>query len=508
MNAESKRVSKFSEIMNKFNTDAVRGFFMGKWYPIVVAALVLAGHTFGLEVYLSLVNVLLFGFAVYVTDSLRPLIVVLCTFLFQVSLSNSPGGPVWSDHYFATSSLIVLGIEVVAAVSIIVYMLVKYKVFSGLSFKKTPLLLSMTVLGGAFLLNGAFSSTWEPKDLAFGAVQAILFPLLFLLFYKGLRSECDLDELGLYVSYVAAVMGVLLAFQMADLYIFGNDFYGTIFAEDGGVIKERIHLGWATWNPTGISISVLIPAIFLGVIRAKHTWLYFTAATVTYIAAVLTFSRNALLTATLIYVACIIIACFVGERKRKFVFRIVVGIGVLVVLFALIVLWDKIAIFARDILDRGLSDNGRFSVWGVAIENFKSKPVFGTGFYYFFSPVLHNYSPAIPLMAHQTFLQLLSSMGFVGLLAYMYYRVDTFEIFVRKPTLVKSMLGLSALVLLVGSLLDNFIFIIFPLFFYSVALAIGALIYERQREEELLPVKRRSGLSRSRRKTKGSSNKR
>lgn len=487
------------KILSKFNTAAMQSFFMGKYYPLTAAVLVFLGHTFGIEIYLCLVNMLLFAAAMITCDSVRPLIITLCTFTWQVPLGHTPGGPVWSNHYLSGAGPWLLGASAVIIVSTFVYIFIEHKIFKGLSFRDTPLLLSMAVLGAAFILNGAFSSTWEPSDLLYGALQAFLFPFLFLVFYKGLQSEKDLDGLGLYVSYVAAVMGVLFALEIADLYVFGNDYYGTIFNESGSVIKDRIHLGWATWNPAGISASVLIPAIFYGAVKGKRPFAYFSAACVTYIAALLTFSRNTILISSAAFAACVIIACFFGERKRKKAFRITVGAALLAIVFLAIVFWRELAVFAKDIFDRGLSDNGRFAVWSVAVNNFKAKPVFGTGFYYFYSPVLYDYS-ALPLMAHQTFLQLLSSMGLFGLGAYVYYRICTAELFFRKPTILKSMLGLSVLVLLAGSMLDNFIFTIFPLFFYSAALAVAARICDEQKEQELLQKKLERRAKQKRRK--------
>jgi len=75
-------------------------------------------------------------------------------------------------------------------------------------------------------------------------------------------------------------------------------------------------------------------------------------------------------------------------------------------------------------------------------------------------------------MAHQTFVQLLASMGIFGLLAYLYYRVMTVVPLIRRPRLDTVMLALSVGVLLAESLLDNFIFYFIPVIYYSIALAI------------------------------------
>ncbi len=499
MENNEKKLTLAEKIREKLNTGALESFFMGKWYPLAVAALVMLGHTFGLEIYLCLVNMILFALAILTCNSVRPLIIALCTFTWQLPLAHTPGGPVWSDHFIKGANPYIFGLSVLIIVLTFIYLIFKFEVFKNLSFRNTPLLVSMCALGAAFLLNGAFSSTWELKSLLYGALLAVLFPFLFLVFYKGMKREKNPEELGLYFAYIASVMAVVLFLQMMDLYILGNDYYGSVFNSSGSVIKERIHLGWATWNPAGISASVLVPLCFLGAIKGKNPWGYLVCAVLAYLAAILTFSRNSLIMATLGFAASIIIACLVGERRRKLTFRLITALGAVAILFFAIVFFKEIKIFAKDIFDRGFSDNGRFSVWATATANFKSKPIFGTGFYYFNSPLLYDYS-ALPLMAHQTFLQLLSAMGFVGLLAYIYYRIDTVEMFVLKPTLVKSMLGISVLVLLGGSLLDNFIFTIFPTFLYSAELAAAALIYEGQKEEEALELSRERRRQRRKRK--------
>ncbi len=490
MKSNETSLSFSKRIKEKLNTGALSSFFTGKWYPVVVAALVLIGHSFELEIYTCLINMLLLALAMFTSPSVRPLIIVLCTFTWQLPLAHSPAGPVWSDYFMSGAAPFFFGISVLLAAGSLVFAAVKFKIFSGLSFRSTPLLLSLTIFAGAFVLGGIFSPEWQPKDMLYGLLQAFVFLFVFLLFYDGLKAEKDFSELALYFSYIASVMGIILFVEMMDLYIVGNDYYGTIFNSAGSVIKDRIHLGWATWNPIGISAAVLIPVIFYGAVKGRRPWAYFIAAVAAYLASVLTLSRNSLIFATLGFAASIVIACLFGERRRKTVYRAITLGGALAIVLLVIVLWSKIAVFANDILSRGFSDNGRFDIWMLAINNFKRSPIFGTGFYSFAPPDLFNYTPVIPLLAHQTFLQLLSSMGIVGLVSYIYYRIDSVEMFIKKPTLFKSMLGISVLVLLGGSLIDNFIFNIFPSFFYSIELAIAALVYERQKEEEKIALLR------------------
>ena len=146
----------------------------------------------------------------------------------------------------------------------------------------------------------------------------------------------------------------------------------------------------------------------------------------------------------------------------------VTAVGVVCVISAVVILWDKISVVLADYLERGFSDNGRYALWSAAFENFLSSPVFGNGFYSFevdtavFGP--------LPKMAHNTVLELLSATGVVGLLSYGYYRVRSLLPAVRRPSVMKLMLSLSILVLVLESLLDNFVFNIYPMFYYTLVL--------------------------------------
>ena len=188
-------------------------------------------------------------------------------------------------------------------------------------------------------------------------------------------------------------------------------------------------------------------------------------------------SRNALVFSTLAYAACVLICCFVGKYKK--VFRIITLVGIALVAVFAVLLCDKLQGLLADYFERGFSDNGRYALWRQAFDNFLASPMFGRGFCGFdvdtavFGP--------LPKQAHNTVIQLLSSMGLVGLFSYGYYRIMSLKPFFKRPSLMKSFFGISILVLLAESLLDNFIFNVYPMLYYAATLAI---VYRASKEEE------------------------
>ena len=457
------------------NADRLRAFFMGDLYPIAVCMLVAIGSISGLEFYFCMIHVLLIFTALVISHSVRPMLPSLLTAVMQLSVKHSPFFPNYSDYYYTGWRLpVFIGMCVLCAAAIVIF-IVNNRMWRRISLKNTPCLIPILAFSLALLLNGAFSGKWVKGNLIFGAANVVVYLFLFLLIYHGFSEEEDSRSIARYFSYISMLIALVIISELVALFL-TND---AIF-EGGAIVKVEVALGWGIWNLVGVSLSTLIPLLFYGVHFNKYPWLYFAVATLAYIFSVLTMSRNALVFATLAYGACVIISCFKGKNKR--VFRIITLIGLASIALFAIVFFGKIKAILGDYFERGMSDNGRFTLWKMAFDNFLDNFVFGGGFYGFEVPdsILSPFG-ALAKQAHNTVLQLLSAMGIVGLLSYAYYRYSTIKPVFAKPTLSKTFMAMSVAVLLGGSLLDNFIFNIYPLFSYTVALAV---IHKEAREEK------------------------
>ena len=459
-------------LKKKLTLENLSLFFMGDVYPLVVCFIVLLGNITGLEYYLNFLNTALMVTALLVSKSVRPFIISLCTYVYQISLKNSPNYPNYSDFYY-TGWRLPVSIAIIAVVAAaIIFFFVKNRIYAKISFKNTPLLLPLLILSAAFMANGIFSSEWVASNLLFGIANVAVYFFLFVMIYHGFSEEEDSRELSRYFAYVTMLIAFLISFELINLFLTADNIF-----VDGAIVKTSVALGWGIWNLVAVSLAILIPVLFYGVQNNKYPWLYFTAATLAFVMSVLTMSRNALIFSTLAYAVCVIISCFFGKYKKAF--RIITLVGIVCVILFAIVLWDKIQALLADYFERGLSDNGRFNLWRLAYDNFLSAPVFGAGFYGF--DVETAVFGPLPKQAHNTVLQLLSATGVVGLASYLFYRVKTIKPFVKRPTLMKSFLGISILVLLAESMLDNFIFNIYPMFYYAVALSI---VFRAAKEEQ------------------------
>jgi len=462
-------------LRRKIDTRALSEFFMGDLYPLVIALITLVGSVTGTEFYLGMVHILLVSVSLIVCPSLKPMVISLLTFVMQLSLEHSPFYPNYSSYYYTGWRLIAVIVMGVAVVFSIAYFVIKDRTYKRVSFKNTPFLLPIIALSVAFSLNGVFSGSWVLGDLVFGLANAFVYSLVFILIYHGFAEKEDSSELSRYFSYISMLIALVIISELAVLFITNeNIFVG------GTINKTEVALGWGIWTVVGASLSVLIPAMFYGIEFNKYPWLYFAVATLTLVFCALTMSRNALLFGGLAYVTCVIICCFFGKYKR--VFRIIAGAGVLAAAVTAVVFWDKIYALFGENFSLGLALNGREHLWPAAIDNFLDSPIFGKGFYGLDVTTDFSYG-GLPLQAHNTILQLMSATGAVGLVCYLCYRFYTLKPVFKRPSLRKTFMALSVVTLLLGSMLDNFVFFIYPTFHYTVALAV---IHKAAREEEAL----------------------
>jgi hypothetical protein len=322
------------------------------------------------------------------------------------------------------------------------------------------------------LANGLFSGEWIINNLIISVAHVAIYLGVYLLIYNGFSKKETAGELASYFSYLAMLCALIISAELIHLMITNPD----VFA-DGSIVKTEMALGWGIWNLIGVSLAILIPLLFYCVYENKYPWLYFSVATLAYVISVLTMSRNALVFSSLTYGACMVISCFVGRHKKQF--RIITACGIALLAVLAIVLFDKIYVVLADYFERGLDDNGRFDLWRGSFKSFLDAPIFGSGFYGL--DINHSQFGFLPKMAHQTLFELLGAMGIFGTLCYAYYRYKTVLPVLKKPNLMKTMLGISILTLLMESMLDNFIFNFYPVFYYVAALAIINKAYSEQK---------------------------
>ena len=115
--------------IKKLDLNVIRAFYMGRLYPIVVCTLVLLGSLTGLEMYFNFLVAGLFASSLFICTSTRPMIVSLCTYIFQLSTKNSPSLINNSDYLYTGWRIWALGVTVLSIVAAIIYFFFKNKLY-------------------------------------------------------------------------------------------------------------------------------------------------------------------------------------------------------------------------------------------------------------------------------------------------------------------------------------------------------------------------------------------
>ena len=467
--SETKNLS-FTYLLEKIRHPRIVSFFMGWQYPIWIAFSVLVGRATNLEVYFAVIDLILISIAFISCNSMRPILPILISFLYRISLEHSPGVPYYSDYYSSGSATIIVpAIFLVIALTSLAALLIRKKCFTLENLKKLPLLVPLSILSLAFLLCGSFSGSKTISDVYFSLLQVLFFAIIFWLLYLGLKDE-KAEELCGYFTYVCAVVAVMLILEVVHLYL-TND----IVADSGTIYKGGIHFGWGISNTCANCLTVLIPICFLGVIKSKYHIAYFVIATLAYVANVFTLSRNGVLFGFIFYVISLLICCFYGDRKKLYRY---ISISLVAVCFIVLLIYrEPIELLFANMIHNGLDDNGRYPIWHDAFDAFCEYPIFGKGFFSFMTD--DHYAKFIPFLAHNTILEIMMAMGTFGIIAYLVYRAFTLIPFLKKPRIEKFMLMLSIGVLIAESLIDNFILWFAPTLAYNISIVIAIKFCEQ-----------------------------
>ena len=453
----------FSKIKNSFLS-----FLNGYYFPVLIAILTLFSSVFGLEIFAMSVIVIFCSLGLIWCDDLKFMISPMLYITFAISsksLSNGLFGKVGFVLWAVFAILALVG-------SIIAHFTL-YRV-SLKPILKSKLFIPFIVLFAAYLLGGILNLKTYYNDgvkiggyslsgLVFVLVMIILFSLPFVLLGIGVKPSDNLKKHFVWILFLGSLIVTL---EVLVLICFGNVF------KDGAIIKERIVLGWSTWNGIGAIMTMLLPVHFYIASIYKRGYIFFATGIISYFTIILTLSRASLLVATLILGICLLYGCFKGNNKK--LFRILSVSGILVAILGVIILWSKISGVLVDYLNRGFDDNGRFQLYVWALQTFLRHPIFGSGFdnVYVIKTVQDDIlAIGAPFLCHNTLIEILAACGIVGLGAYIFHRYKTVKLFIaRKNDSFTVFMGLCVLGLLLTGLLDVHFFMFYFIMYYSTIL--------------------------------------
>lgn len=444
-------------------------FLRTPWYFLVIGAMTLLSSMFSLELVTYTCFIAIAIFVVLLGQDLLPLTPLVILSYIAPSVTSNPG--VYEGSVFSgASGIYIVCIAGLFALCLIIRLCTDRQIGRKAFLTcKRNLLCGILVLGAAYMLGGAFSGYYAAnflRNFLFAFIQFLSVILFYFLFTGGVQWSSAPKA---YLAWTGLCFGTVIFVQILHIYNVN------VVIVDGQIVRDQIFSGWGNCNNVGTMLAIAIPFVFWLACIRKHVWLYEVIALAFMAGIVLSCSRGAILTASVVYVLCYIILF----RKKVFgpvgcLVRLGIFLGM--ILMPIVLYRENIASLFESLISRGWESIERNETYIEGMKQFFRSPVFGGTFYpteyipFDFSMV-ESFSNIFPPRWHNTFIQMLASCGIVGLAAYVFHRVQTIKLLLRKPNIAKIFIGLSIFALLGASMVDCHFFNIGPTLFYSASLA-------------------------------------
>ena len=473
----------YQKIKNSKAVEFINKILASPWGIAIIGAICLFAHIIEVELILyCFVAVAVVYICLFAKDFLALMPIFIFCYI-SPSTKNNPG--IKTDSmFYGPVGIIMLVIVAIAIVSILLRIgFDKNMGYKKLFTQKRSLIIGMLVLGAAYLMSGIGNQNYSEvagKNLIFAAIQFASIILLYFIFTATIDWQSVRKD---YFAWLGVIMGIVVCLQIFNIYVTA----GVI--QNGVINRSKILTGWGIYNNIGALVSMSIPFAFYLACKKKHNYIYLILATFLLIGLICSCSRGSIVGGVFIYAFSFIVTFFKAENKKVFRISSAVLIGVVVILClifssTLIELFKKVPSIIKNTQDNSIAfnDSSRFKIYENGFYSFLNNPIFGESFYptsyvpYGFSTI-ESFSSFFPPRWHNTVIQILSSCGSVGMIAYGFHRFQTIKLIAKKPSTEKSFIGLSILALLLMSLLDCHFFNVGPTLIYSMMLAFAENIH-------------------------------
>ncbi len=448
----------------------INRFFYSPWFIALVCVLTACSNLFGVELYVYSVFIV---FAIYIAlfckDFLPLMVIVICCYIAP-SVQNNPGINAGSIFFPKNGGIYLLCLFLLFFVCAL-YRLFSDQTLGGMAFLKQgrKLLPGILLLGTAYVLGGAFSGRYFARGVlapAFALLQFASIALPYWFFAGAVHWESVRRD---YFGWVGLGVGLTVCCEVAGIYLINDVIVNTGFA------VGSIFTGWGNKNNIGAIIAMMIPFGLSFTRQEKFGWLWNIVTLLMLLGLGFTCSRTSIFFGISIYFLTLGFMLTDRAYRKRVLWNVGVTTGTLLIL--LVILFSK---QIGDLIGKFWnwdfkSINMRFQDYQKGLQAFVAHPIFGESFYpsqniYEWSTV-DSLKAVLPARWHNTGIQLLASCGLAGLSCYLVHRFQTLRLFWRKRHTQVLFVGMSAVCLLLMSLLDCHFFNIGPTLFYSMGLA-------------------------------------
>ncbi len=324
-------------------------------------------------------------------------------------------------------------------------------IFSLIRFKRDFSLLHPKRVKGfhaslvALIIPFAFAGVTKPAENPIARVVVLALIILiaagYTFFVLTIVDEKERKELADYVIKILFCMGVCIVAQLFYYYL--ANFHSWEELKDA-IMNKNVNLGWAGPNNVAPTLSMAIPAtLYLCIRKNKVVPLLVLIAFVEYALMICAGSRGAILFTTMALPFMLLYV--MGKTENKALFATSVGVLVILAVALIVYFGEQVSDIITNMLSRGFDSSGRTEeLYPEAFEIFKQFPIFGAGWDHNLGGLANdNYTP---YWYHSTALQILTDMGIVGVIAFIFFyfhRYRSFFVLRKKPQAVALFFSLA-----------------------------------------------------------------
>ncbi len=482
-------------------------------FPAFVAFLCVFSATSGAAVYLPCIYLItaLSVFAGLFSDDLKVFCVPALLAYYAIGMDVPDNFFTLYDiaPTFSASSIPHFAFCILLLAATLLYRLVERGYLREMLEKRGIFFWGIIMLGAAILLGGIFSPSFSLYSTLWSAMIALSFLGGYIFFTSVVAHSKDGIE---YICKTLVALGYAITGQIAIIAVrlwLCDNLIVNPYEIFGGVEGINRSMLVTTWGRATIIGGVLVMPIVacMYLLRDRRFPLFTLFSSFVFFAAILfNDTRTAIVCGALAILVGVIICCIKGKNRVKN--RIYLGslVGLAIVAVAVFVcafpdtyraVVDKLMEFLRFDMDLGFGElnfeifiSSRLDLWEKGVADFLSAPIFGVGFMYgTFTPEAAS-ANLFNNMYHNIGIQLLASLGVVGLLMFLIHIKFVVEVLIRNFCGEKLILLMGPALIIVMSLMDNFFFYPNFILIYTAFLACAEVLLEQKRREKLGKLKK------------------
>ncbi len=302
-----------------------------------------------------------------------------------------------------------IGIVLISMIYFVTKKLVENKKLKTGLLKKGKLFWPIVIADIAYLLGGIIGHF----DIL-NSIVVLGFCLVAYFFYWASINFCK--DLKKYLLYLLLCGAIFISIQILFIHLSSTDIISSIRYRSYRIGSQNI-------NVAALFLAMGMIASFAIGYKNKYDYLYFVLSAFLALMVFVTYSRMMILLTVITLIIFTIITFKNSKNKQSFLITFTVLISI-ISLFCGVFIQD-ISILISSFISRftGNIDLGRSEIWTWCFDKFLQNPIFGYGFVTAERIPTQEIETTV-VMAHNTPLQFLTSLGIVGtvLISYFYFK--------------------------------------------------------------------------------------